>query len=241
MGHKISPISLRMGFTQDWRSRYFAKKDLIKYLKEDTKIRQALEKRLRFMSVANIEIERSPGEIKIIIYTSRPGLIIGRGGAGSDEIKKEMEKAIKSKNSEGSSRGGTYGAGKIKIEIQEYKNPETSAAIMAEQIIEKIERRMPFRRVLKQALAKIVSSREVKGAKIEIKGRLDGSEIARTEHMEEGLMPLQKLTANIDFAKNTAYTTYGTVGVKVWIYRNDSDSATNRKRFGGTFDKHAST
>lgn len=208
MGQKISPISLRLGFSQDWRSRYFAKKDLIKYLKEDVKIRGLLEERLRFMSVDNVEIERSPGEIRVIIHTSRPGLIIGRGGAGSDEIKKEIEKLIESRK-------------KIKIEIQEYKNPEASAAITAEQIVEKIEKRMPFRRVLKQALAKIIANREVKGAKIQIKGRLNGSEIARTEHMEEGLMPLQKLTANIDFAKNTAFTTYGTVGVKIWIYKND--------------------
>lgn len=211
MGHKISPISLRLGFTKDWRSRYFAKRDIVKYLKEDVKIRKFLEKRLRFMGVDNIEIERNPGEIRVIIHTSRPGLIIGRGGAGSDEIKKETEKLIEAKT-------------RIKIEIQEYKNPEASAAITAEQIIEKIERRMPFRRVLKQALAKIIANREVKGGKIEIKGRLDGSEIARTEHMEEGLMPLQKLTANIDFAKNTAFTTYGTVGVKVWIYKDEHAS-----------------
>ncbi len=211
MGHKISPISLRLGFTKDWRSRYFAKRDIVKYLKEDVKIRKFLEKRLRFMGVDNIEIERNPGEIRVIIHTSRPGLIIGRGGAGSDEIKKETEKLIEAKT-------------RIKIEIQEYKNPEASAAITAEQIIEKIERRMPFRRVLKQALAKIIANREVKGGKIEIKGRLNGSEIARTEHMEEGLMPLQKLTANIDFAKNTAFTTYGTVGVKVWIYKDEHAS-----------------
>lgn len=202
---------MRLGFTKDWRSRYFVKKEIVKYLKEDVKIRKFLDHRLRFMGVDNIEIERNPGEIRVIIHTSRPGLIIGRGGAGSDEIKKETEKLIEARN-------------RIKIEIQEYKNPEASAAITAEQIIEKIERRMPFRRVLKQALAKIIANREVKGGKIEIKGRLDGSEIARTEHMEEGLMPLQKLTANIDFAKNTAFTTWGTVGVKVWIYKNDITS-----------------
>ena len=212
MGQKISPISLRLGLVKDWQSRYFAKKDLIKYLKEDVKIRKFLGGKMRFMGVDNVEIERSPGEVRVVIHTSRPGLIIGRGGAGSDEIKKETEKLL-----EGKSR--------IKIEIQEYKNPEASAAITAEQIVEKIEKRMPFRRVLKQALAKIIANREVKGAKIEIKGRLNGSEIARTEHMEEGLMPLQKLTANIDFAKNTAFTTYGTVGVKVWIYKNDPIAA----------------
>lgn len=208
MGQKTSPISMRLGFTKDWRSRYFAGKNFIKYLKEDVKIRKFLDKKLRFLGVALIEVERNPGQIKVIIHTSRPGLIIGRGGTGSEELKKEIEKL-------------TEEAGKIRIEIQEYKNPETSAAIMAEQIVERIEKRLSFRRIMKQALAKIMFCREVKGVKIEIKGRLDGAEIARTEHVERGLMPLQKLIADIDFAKNTAYTTYGTVGVKVWIYRGD--------------------
>lgn len=206
MGQKISPTSIRLGFTQDWRSRYFAKRDLIKNLKDDLKIRNFLDKKLRFMGVAKVEIERTPGQLKIIIYTSRPGLIIGRGGSGSDELKKEIDKLVKPE-------------APIRIEIQEYKGPETSAAIMAEQIVERVEKRVPFRKVIKQALAKIMSNREVKGAKIGIKGRLDGAEIARVEHLSEGPMPLQTLTADIDFAKNTAYTTYGTVGVKVWIYK----------------------
>ncbi len=211
MGQKTSPISMRLGFNQDWRSRYFGGKNLIKYLKEDVKARQFLEKRLRFLSVAKVEIERGPGQIKVIIHTSRPGLIIGRGGSGSEELKKEIESLIE-------------GTDKAKIEIQEYKNPETSAAIMAEQIVERIEKRVPYRRIIKQALAKIMANKEVRGAKIGVKGRLDGAEIARTEHMEQGLMPLHKLTADIDFAKNTAYTTYGTVGVKVWVYKNGTSA-----------------
>lgn len=208
MGQKISPISLRMGFTQDWRSRYFSKREAIKYLKDDVRVRQFLDKKLRFMSIARVELERTPGQLKVIIFTSRPGLIIGRSGSGSEELKKEIERIVS-------------GSVPVRIEIQEHRGPETSAAIMAEQIIERVEKRVPFRRVIKQALAKIMSNREVKGAKIGIKGRLDGAEIARTEHLEQGLMPLQKLTADIDFAKNTAYTTYGTVGVKVWIYKGD--------------------
>lgn len=207
MGQKTSPISMRMGFTKDWRSRYFSKRQLIPYLKDDVKIRQFLDKKLRFMGVDKVEVERTAGQLKVIIHTSRPGLIIGRAGSGSEELKKEIDKLIKN-------------SAPVRIEIQEYKNPETSAAIMAEQITERIERRIPYRRMLRQALAKIASNRGVKGVKIEIKGRLDGAEIARTEHMEQGLMPLQKLTADIDFAKSTAYTTYGTVGVKVWIYKN---------------------
>lgn len=216
MGQKISPISMRIGFTQDWRSRYFSKRHLIQYLKDDVKIRHFLEEKLRFMSVAKIEIERTAGQLKVIIHTSRPGLIIGRAGSGSEELKKEIDRLIKS-------------SVPTRIEIQEYKNPETSAAIMAEQIVERIEKRVSFRRVMRQALAKIASNRGVKGVKIEIKGRLDGAEIARTEHMEQGLMPLQKLTADIDFAKSTAYTTYGTVGVKVWIYKGNSENASTKK------------
>ena len=208
MGQKTLPISMRIGFTQDWRSLYFAGKNFIKYLKEDVGIRKFLEKKLRFLGVAKTEIERSPGQLRVIIFSSRPGLIIGRGGTGSEELKKEIDKLIDR-------------SGKIKIEIQEYKNPETSAAIMAEQIVERIEKRGSCRRIMKQALAKILSAKEVRGAKIEIKGRLNGVEIARTEHLEQGLMPLQKLTADIDFAKNTAYTAYGTIGVKVWIYKGD--------------------
>ena len=208
MGQKTSPISMRIGFSQDWRSRYFSKRSFVSYLKEDVKVRRFLDKKLRFMGVARVEIERTPGQLKVIIFTSRPGMIIGRAGSGSEELKKEIEKLIK-------------GAAPVRIEIQEYKNPETSAVIAAEQIVERIEKRIPFRRVMRQALAKIMSNREVAGAKVEIKGRLDGAEIARVEHLEEGLMPLQKLTADIDFAKNTAYTTYGTVGVKVWVYKKN--------------------
>ena len=207
---------MRLGFTQDWRSRYFSKREMIKYLKEDVKIREFLIKKLRFMGIARIEIERTAGQMKVIIFTSRPGLIIGRGGTGSEELKKEIDKLI-----------GTI---PVRIEIQEYKGPESSAAIMAEQIVERVEKRTPFRRTIKQALAKIISNREVKGAKIQIKGRLDGKEIARTEHLEEGLMPLQKLTADIDFAKNTAYTTHGTVGVKVWIYKGDVKNGISTKK-----------
>jgi len=224
MGQKTLPISMRIGFTQDWRSRYFSKRETIRYLKDDVKIREFLNKKLRFMSVARIEIERTPGQLKVIIFTSRPGLIIGRAGSGSEELKKEIEKLIQRDNFTSQNLRSTNSV-PVRIEIQEYKGPETSAAIMAEQIVERVEKRVPFRRIIKQALAKMMSNREIKGAKIGIKGRLDGSEIARTEHLEQGLMPLQKLTADVDFAKDTAYTTYGTVGVKVWIYKGDVKTA----------------
>ena len=159
------------------------------------------------MSVDRVEIERSPDVLTIIIHTARPGLIIGRGGTGAEDLRREIQKKIKRKTA-------------VKIDIQEFKNPETSSSIMAESVAEQIERRLPFRRVMKQVLSKIVANKkEVIGAKLELSGRLNGAEIARTEHLEEGNLPLQTLRADIDYAKRTAYTTYGTIGIKVWIYK----------------------
>ncbi len=208
MGQKISPTSFRISFHKEWLSRWFGLgKKYTEFFREDYAIRQFLAKKVKNMSVDKVEIERSPDVLTIIIHTARPGLIIGRGGTGAEDLKKEIQRLVKRKTA-------------IKMDIQEYKNPETSAAIMAESVVEQIERRLPFRRVLKQTLGKIVANKkEVKGAKIEVAGRLNGAEIARTEHLEEGSLPLQTLRANIDYAKRTAYTTYGTIGVKVWVYK----------------------
>jgi len=160
------------------------------------------------MGVDRIETERGTDTFNITIFTARPGLIIGGGGSGVEELKKAICKLLKKKVA-------------IRIEVHEIKTPEASAAVMAESIVDQIEKRLPFRRVMKQTISKIMSSREVKGAKIKIGGRLDGAEIARVEHLEEGSLPLQTLRADIDFAKATAHTTYGTVGVKVWIYKGE--------------------
>ena len=208
MGQKISPTSFRISFRKRWLSRWFCSgKKYAEFFKEDFAIRQFLSKKLKNMSIDRVEIERSPDILSVAIYTARPGLIIGRGGSGAEDLKKELQKLIKRKTA-------------VKVEIQEYKNPETSAAIMAESVAEQIERRLPFRRVLKQTLGKITANKkEVLGAKIEIAGRLNGAEIARTEHLDEGTPPLQTLRADIDYAKRTAYTTYGTIGVKVWVYK----------------------
>lgn len=170
-------------------------------------MRRFLSQKLKNMSVDRVEIERSPDLLSIDIHTARPGLIIGRGGTGAEDLKKEIQKLMRRKSG-------------VRIEVQEYKNQETSASIMAESVVEQTERRLPFRRVMKQSLAKIMANKkEVQGAKIEMAGRLNGEEIARTEHLEEGNLPLQTLRADIDYAKRTAYTTYGTIGVKVWIYK----------------------
>lgn len=208
MGHKVSPTALRIGVIKDWTSRWFGGAKYSEYLKNDIAVRRFLEKKLRGMSVDRIEIERGTDTLNVIISTARPGLIIGRGGSGVEELKQAIYRLLKKKMS-------------VRIEIQEVKSPESSARIMAESIADQTEKRIPFRRLMKQTLMKIMGNRDVKGAKIQISGRLDGAEIARTEHLEEGNLPLQTLRADIDYAQVTAITTYGTIGVKVWIYRGE--------------------
>ncbi len=216
MAHKISPTSLRIGIHKDWASHWFGGSRYVPYLKSDVAIRALLEKRLKSMSVDRVEIDRGTDAVTVTIYTARPGLIIGRGGTGVEDLKKIIHGILKKKVS-------------IKIEIQEIKNPEASARINAEAIADQIEKRIPFRRLMKQTLAKMVADRGVKGAKIQLSGRLDGAEIARTEHLEEGSLPLQTLRADIDFARITAHTTFGTIGVKVWIYRGEVFDTESRK------------
>lgn len=208
MGQKISPISMRIGINRDWNSRWFGGVKYSAYLKDDLNVRSFLTRRLKNMAVDHVEIERGTDTLNIAIFTARPGLIIGRGGTGVEELKQAIQKLLKKRIA-------------VRIEIQEIKNPESSAMIMAESMVDQIEKRIPFRRIMKQTVAKIMANREVKGVKIQLAGRLDGAEIARTEHMEQGSLPLQTLRANIDFAKATAITTYGTVGVKVWIYKGE--------------------
>lgn len=206
MGQKISPTSFRLVINKDWRSKWFSAKKYNQFLKEDLTIRKFLISKTKGMSVDRIDIERSPDVLLIIIRTARPGLIIGRGGTGVEDLRKEIQKIVKRKTS-------------IRLDVQEFKNPESSASITAESMVEQIEKRLPYRRIMKQTLAKIIANRNVKGAKVALSGRLGGKDIARTEHLESGSLPLQTLRADIDFAKATAHTTFGTIGVKVWIFK----------------------
>ncbi len=208
MGQKISPISLRIGIQKDWLSRWFGGRRYIPFLKDDLKVRAFLEKKLKGMSVADIQIERGNDSVNVIISTARPGLLIGRGGSGIEDLKKAVQRVLKKKVA-------------VRLEVIEIKYPELSAAVMAESIVEQIEKRIPFRRIMKMTLQKIMGNKQVKGAKIFMGGRLDGAEIARSEHLEEGNLPLQTLRADIDYAKATAHTTYGTIGIKVWIYKGE--------------------
>jgi small subunit ribosomal protein S3 len=208
LGQKTSPTSFRIGINKDWASRWFGHRKYKDYLKDDVAVREFLNKKLKNMAVDHIELERGTDALNILIYTARPGLIIGRGGTGVEELKSAVRDLLKKRVS-------------VRMEIQEVKNPEASASITAESITDQIEKRIPYRRIMKQTLFRVMANRDVKGAKIQIGGRLDGAEIARSEHLEEGSLPLQTLRADIDFAKATAITTYGTIGIKVWIYKGE--------------------
>jgi small subunit ribosomal protein S3 len=209
MAHKVHPKIFRLKELTNWNSRWLDKKRFPQYLEEDFKIREFLEKKLGKVGIERIEIERFPGKINIIISSARPGLIIGRGGGGVEELKKDLEnKVVKEKK-------------EIKIEIREIRDPWLSAALSAQWIAQQIEKRVPYRRVLKQALDKIMAHKEIQGARVEVAGRLDGVEIARTEWLKKGKLPRQTLRADIDYAQAKAYCTYGVVGVKVWIYKGE--------------------
>lgn len=204
MGHKAHPLGLRLGINKKWKSNWIAKgTDFKKFLLEDAKIRKFLENKLRYNGVADIIIERNANQVIINIYTSKPGVIIGRQGSGIDELKKTIEKVTKSN---------------VKINIQEVQNAEGRAALIGQNIASQIEKRISWRRAIKQALSRAMEAK-VSGVRITISGRLGGIEMARTEKFSEGSMPLQTLRANIDYALCEARTTYGVIGVKVWIYQ----------------------
>ncbi len=214
MGRKVHPFIFRLGTVNDWKSRWFDRKKYKELLEQDVKLRAFVLKRLSKAAINLVEIERSANVLKIIIETARPGLVIGRGGSGVEELKQEIKKIICKNNPEISNVD-------VNLEINEIRDPNSHAAIVAQDIASQIERRMPYRRVIKQTLDKIIQSNGVQGAKISVKGRLNGAEIARKEWLKKGRLSLQTLRANIDYAEATAYTTYGTIGVKVWISKGE--------------------
>lgn len=212
MSHKVHPKIFRTKDLADWDSRWLEKKKLARYLAEDFKIRKFLTKKLNKLGIEKIEIERFQGKLNIIISSARPGLIIGRGGGGIEDLKRELEKVI-----------GPILDGKreLKFEIKEVKDPWASASLSAQWVTQQIEKRMPYRRILKQVLEKILATKGIQGARVEVAGRLGGVEIARTEWLKKGRLPRQNLRANIDYAQATAHCTYGAVGIKVWIYKGE--------------------
>lgn len=212
MTHVVHPKSFRLRDITDWSSRWFNKKKLREYLEEDFKIREFLKKKLKEAGVQDVEIERFPGKAAIIINSARPAFIIGRGGKGAEDLKKDIEKIL-----------GKPASGKreLRIEIHEVKNPWASAALAAQWIARQIEKRMPHRRLIKQSLEKMMGSKDVKGARVELSGRLGGNEIARREWLRKGRLPRQTIRAIIDYAQEEALCTYGIIGVKVWIYKGE--------------------
>jgi small subunit ribosomal protein S3 len=211
MGHKVHPKAYRLKNLNDWESRWLTIKKNPQYLEEDFKIREIIKEKIGKVGVSRIEIERFPGKITVIVSSARPGLVIGRGGGGIEDLKKYIEKKVfKSAIKE-----------KIRIEIKEVKDPWASAVLSAQWVAQQIEKRVAFRRVLKQAIEKISISREVKGVRVELAGRLDGSEIARREWLKKGRLPRQTIRADIDYAKENAHCSYGLIGIKVWIYKGE--------------------
>lgn len=206
MGQKVHPYGFRVGYIYDWKSRWFAKKgDFPKQLLEDVKIKKHIKKTLASAAVSKIEIERSSDKMRVLIFSARPGLIIGRRGSEIEKLK-EMLQAIAGKE--------------VIIDIKEIKNPNVDAQLVAENIAFQIEKRIPHKRAMKKSIQSALDS-GARGAKIICGGRLGGSEIARRESYRVGSIPAQTLRAEIDYGFAEAFTTYGTIGVKVWIYKGD--------------------
>lgn len=204
MGQKVHPKVIRIGINRDWSSKWFAgKKDYAKLLLEDHKIRSLINKKHKNAGIAEVEINRSANEAKVIIYTSKPGILIGRGGQGIEEVRREIQKITKTK---------------IGVVVEEVDMPENHAALIGRNVADQIEKRIPYRRAVKQALENAMKS-SIRGIRIRVSGRLNGAEIARSEPFVQGKIPLSSLKEDIDYAHIPAFTTYGTIGVKVWVYR----------------------
>lgn len=214
MTHTVHPYSHRLGILRDWKSRWFSPKG--KYqenLRSDVLIRAFLEKKLKGLFVADIEIERSVKALRIIVSSSRPGMIIGRDGKGSETLRAEVKKLLSKHNL-------LQDKVDVKLDIKEVKNAEANAAIVAQMVVEGLEKRLPFRRVMKQTVEKVMANRDVLGVKVVMSGMIGGG-MARTETHKKGRIPLQTLRADVDYATAVAGLPLGTVGVKVWIYKGD--------------------
>ena len=211
MGQKVNPKILRMGITRTWPSKWFGEGEAyIANIKQDIQVRKFLTKELREAGVDRVEIERGANKMNINIFTAKPGVIIGRGGAGAEGLKKKVNgKFLKN-----------FRLNTINLNITEFDRPSLSAQILVQQMALEIEKRIPFSRVMKQAISRVERAGAL-GVKVVISGRLNGAEIAREEMLTSGKVPLQTLRADIDYARGTAFTTYGAIGIKVWIYKGE--------------------
>lgn len=218
MGQKVNPHGLRVGIIKDWDTKWYAEKDFANYLIEDVNIRKFIKKKLYASGVSKILIERTTDRIKISVYTAKPGIVIGKNGQAIEELKNEVQKLTNHK---------------VAINIEEIKRPELDAQLVAENIAQQLENRVTFRRAMKQAMGRTMKF-GAKGIKTAVSGRLGGADMARSESYHEGTIPLQTLRANIDYGFAEADTTYGKLGVKVWIYKGEILPVKAQKKEGGT-------
>lgn len=226
MTHTVHPYAHRLGIIRDWKSRWFAhdKKAFRENVAVDAAIRSFLSKKLRNAYIADIEIERSAAEVRVVLHTARPGLVIGRSGENAGKLRKELSDIVRGVASGHLPAGRQAIVPQIKLDIMEVRQPETNAAIVGYMVAEGLEKRLPFRRVLKSTVEKVMAVREVIGVRIVISGRLGGADMSRTEHMKKGRIPLQTFRANINYAHTEAHLPYGQIGIKVWIYLGDTFS-----------------
>ncbi len=217
MAQKINPYSFRLGITLPWSSRWFFSRASNYFIEEDHAIRKIIREKILAAGIAGIDIERTSETIRVSIKAARPGLVIGRGGKGIDDLKEAIAKtvrALRRKNKKSAKFS-------LNVNIDELKRTELSAPVVAQQIATDIEKRLPFRRVMKRTIDLAKQNREVQGIKIKLAGRLNGAEISRSDWLSWGRMPLQTLRANIDYGEATSFNSYGTVGVKVWLYKGE--------------------
>ena len=206
MGQKVNPHGLRVGIIKDWNAKWYADKEFADYLVEDHKIRTFLKKKLYAAGVSKVEIERASDRVKVTVYTAKPGVVIGKGGAEIEKVKAETQKLTDKK---------------LVIDIKEIKRPDEDAQLVAENIAQQLENRVSFRRAMKSCISRTMKMNGVQGIKTTCSGRLGGADIARSESYNEGTIPLQTLRADIDYGFAEADTTYGKVGVKVYIYKGE--------------------
>jgi small subunit ribosomal protein S3 len=228
MTHVVHPYAHRLGILRDWRARWFVrdKRQYAKYLVVDTKVREFLHKRLKGALIGEIDTEVTPAHYRIVVRTARPGVMIGRGGENINALRAELAKLLRKLKADDMPP--------VRLDVEEIRSPETNAAVVAQMIAEQLEKRIAFRRVLKQMADKVMASREVEGGRIILKGRVGGSEMKRKEEIRKGRVPLTTLRADVDYAHAEAYLPYiGLTGIKVWIYRGevfDSDRAKAQER-----------
>ncbi|HEY4523662.1 MAG TPA: 30S ribosomal protein S3 [Candidatus Paceibacterota bacterium] len=220
MGHKIRPDSFRTGIIRPWQSRWFFRGNYKTLLEEDELIRKIVNEKIEAAGIVAIEIERTAGRTRVNIKAAKPGLIIGRGGKGIEELHEAIKSALVKLKKKGSASKSDKSTD-VSLNIEELKRSEVSAQFIAKQIAWDLEKRMPFRRTIKKYIEQMMQNKEVEGAKIRVGGRLDGAEIARDESLSRGKLPLQTIRANIDYGEATAFTTFGTIGIKVWVYKGN--------------------